>query len=742
MQKVKSLKIRPYARLLTMLGEQLIKNERIALIELIKNSYDADAKWVKISFCNFGQNFEIKNNSKIVIEDSGLGMTSEIIEKHWLNPATPEKTRRKMINDTTKKGRIIQGDKGIGRFAIFKLGRKINVTTRAINENIEHNVIYDFSEYDDDFLTHKGIDKDLFIEDLNVTLRSGPPKTIEEREMYLGSRKFIRDPHGTIIEISGLKGSWSENKLADVYRDISRLQSIFLNNSSDFEFEVHIYCNSVKLNFDEKYLEKLHFLLQDRSVLRVENGRFDDKLQLFSFELNGETKEIKLSDPSLSGLKTYNTRFGKAGDVLRHRSIECGPFNFGFYVFDFSPNPSAKYKLDRDDKKILKDHRIYLYRDNIRVYPYGEPEDDWLSIDVSRGTISAGQFLSNDQVVGYVNITQRENPKLKDKTNREGLIDEGEATQDFITLLQSILFFIRKGPYRKYQLDQKSKQNHDIFRTEQVQKEFDELKKVISGNQNAKELLVQVEKHYKAERQYLVQRAETTEELAGVGLSVETASHDIMGIMSKVFANIDGLIQDLIATDEIKKDILLKELQSIRGGMGFIESQLKDIQLLFKSSKQRRKSIRVKEILVKIEKIYGRTLKKEHIHVLVSTYGSPLIAKTTDAVLLQLFLNLFDNSIYWLMQVPIKEKKIEIILDGNKGQMIFADNGPGVLKEDAPYIFEPFFSGKGVEGRGLGLYIARQLLERNDFTIELANINSEKVLPGANFYVSFYSEEK
>ena len=136
--------------------------------------------------------------------------------------------------------------------------------------------------------------------------------------------------------------------------------------------------------------------------------------------------------------------------------------------------------------------------------------------------------------------------------------------------------------------------------------------------------------------------------MAGVGLSVETASHDIVAIMAKVFANIDGLIKDLMVADKIDKDALLKELQSIRGGMSFIEAQLKDIQLLFKSSKQRRKPIRVKEIVEKVERIYKRLLTKEKIDFVVKSVGSPLVAKTTDAVLLQLLLNLIDNAVYWL----------------------------------------------------------------------------------------------
>lgn len=93
----KVLKIRPYARLITMLGDQLIKNERIALVELIKNAYDADAEWVKVCFLNFNEDFTVNLDSKIIIEDDGNGMNQQIIEKHWLNPATPEKKRRKRL---------------------------------------------------------------------------------------------------------------------------------------------------------------------------------------------------------------------------------------------------------------------------------------------------------------------------------------------------------------------------------------------------------------------------------------------------------------------------------------------------------------------------------------------------------------------------------------------------------------------------------------------------------------------
>jgi HSP90 family molecular chaperone len=88
---MQTLHFKPHARLLTMLGDQLIKNERIALIEVIKNSYDADASWVKVTFEGFGSNFKAKPKSKIIIEDDGTGMTKAVLEQHWISPATPVK---------------------------------------------------------------------------------------------------------------------------------------------------------------------------------------------------------------------------------------------------------------------------------------------------------------------------------------------------------------------------------------------------------------------------------------------------------------------------------------------------------------------------------------------------------------------------------------------------------------------------------------------------------------------------
>lgn len=743
------LYFKPYARLLTMLGDQLIKNERIALVEIIKNAYDADADWVTVTFSGFGKKFEVTPGSKIIIEDNGTGMTKTLLEEHWISPATPIKKLTKDTAPTTPKGRKLQGEKGIGRFAILKLGKTISIVTRPERCVEEYTLGLDLSHYDDDFIEEDGKPKTLLLEDVELSLSVSERATrIRAGEITLGAREYRREPHGTRIEISNLRGSWSQSKVDEVYEDLIRLQSIFddiddipADTESYPDFEVLIYKDAEYLNYSREYLTRLHALINHSAVLSITNGTYDELKQTFKFHLNGKPTVLPLDDADITGLKLFRDVFGEDGQILKERGTKSGSFSFGFYVFDFSKDAKSKHLLDGDDRKLLKKHRIYLYRDKIRVYPYGDPDDDWLQIDAYRGTIAAGWFLSNDQVVGFVNITQDGNPKLKDKTNREGLIEIGDATSDFRHLLQVFLAWVRKKPYAQYRAKLKLNKDIEIVKQEQVRAGLEALEQRLVNNKPAQAALREVSKLYLTERSFLIQRAETTENLAGVGLSVETASHDIMAVMRRGLVALDSLISETQKPGSLSKEVVNRELISLRGMLSFIEAQLKDIQLLFKSTKQRRKDIRVREILEKVQKLFSLSLAKDNIGFNIVERGSPLVAKTTDAVLLQLFLNLFDNAVYWLHSKISGKRQMEVTLDGDEHILIFSDNGPGIKPDDAPYIFEPFYSGRGEEGRGLGLYIARQLLDRHDYSIELSDTKRNKVLDGANFVISFVKDE-
>ena len=742
-----TLSIRPYARLITMLGDQLIKNELIALVELIKNSYDADASWVKVSFIDFGDNYSLTPSSKIIIEDDGSGMSEEILKKHWLNPATPEKLKRKATNPITDKGRILQGEKGIGRFAVFKLGKTIKIITRRQikdesgrfadgGEPIESVLWYDFSKYDDNFLKEDGEEKTLFLDDLTVELSREVPGRIVEESITLGTTTRKREPHGTIIEISNLKSEWTQRRIERVQNEIGKLQPIFAKEESA-DFVVWMYKDNSIIEARESYRGRLLNCLENKSVLKVTDGKYTADDNSITFKLNGEGCHLDFSDPDIGGLLQFRKYF----QTSAYRT-ECGDFTFEFYIFDLnidSENPS-KYVLDRDEKSTIREHRIYLYRDGIRVMPYGDADDDWLRIDMARGTISLSEFLSNDQVVGCVYISQQDNPRLKDKTNREGLIEDGRALEDFINVLQLILRYLRKKPFAQYLVDKKRKKEVDRIKHGRPSELIESARRQYVDDPKALTFLGNFETSYTQEKKVLQDRITKTESLAAVGLSVETASHDVMLFINKTLGQMDAIIKDLMHGQEIDREELLSRLTLIRGNLSMVETQMKDIQLLFPSTKSRTKNINVKDIVEKVLGLYKRLFDENHVLVSLESTGSPLIARTTDAVLLQVFINLFDNALYWLKTVDC-ERKIRVSMDGDEQRLIFSDSGPGVKPDDESYIFEAFYSGKGEEGRGLGLYIARQLLDRYDYSIALAEFSKDRLLKGANFVLEFAKED-
>ena len=374
------------------------------------------------------------------------------------------------------------------------------------------------------------------------------------------------------------------------------------------------------------------------------------------------------------------------------------------------------------------------------MYPYGDPDDDWLAIDVTRGTGRAGNFFSNDQIIGWIDITQRDNPNLRDKTSREGLIETGGAAGDLIFLVQVFLSYVKQHPYHRYQLKQRQRSSARFMRDGLVAKRLASLKNDLekAGHTIQAHEVARIEKEYGSEKKYLSQRAEMTEDLAGVGLSVETASHDIMLLMNRaqeIGWRLTSAVRK-IRSDEIREltEILVGVLERVVDGM-------KDVQTLFKSAQRRKKIIEIEPVLDKIYQIYQMLLDQKDVRYQKVKVGtSPLIATTTDAVIMQVLINLFDNASYWLDTVSPAEREIRVTIDGDRGELIFSDCGPGIDPEDLPYIFEPFYSGKGQEGRGLGLYIARRLLERHDYHIAVAE-EEQRVLPGANFVVSFKTED-
>jgi len=546
-----------------------------------------------------------------------------------------------------------------------------------------------------------------------------------------GSKKKITN-HGTVLKISNLTDNWTREKIESIFYDLLRLESPFSEEKNKKDFIIDFKLNGNTF-VREKLVDKNLKEIFDSAPIRVTEGEFDEKT--VSFILNGKKKQLTISD--LKANKAFKDRFISLDGNLK-RKPECGPFKFEFYVYDLTSQAPPKYKLDRLAKEIVKENRIYLYRDGIRVFPYGDEDDDWLGIDVERGVSRAGFHLSNDQTVGRIKISYENNPKLKDKTNREGLLEIGNSYEDFRVIIKAILSYLH-AEYKKYKLSLERKDKNLLVKSDEVLNELKESIEHINEKNlsKAQNVLAHALRRYQIEKKYLVDRAETSEDLAAVGLAVEIASHDLMMMISRATNSLDDIIKIVMTTD-YDEETLKTSLETLRGQISFVESQIEGIQPIFKSSKRRSKDFRIKDIITKIQKYFLGDIEKNKIKVEIDTEGSPLIIRSNEAILLQIFINLFDNAIYWLSKSDASKKEIKIILNGDKLELIFSDNGPGVRDDDVDFIFQPFFSTKGIEGRGLGLYITDQLLQRYDHTIEY--MLSKKILKGANFLIKFNNE--
>ncbi|MBC1803310.1 ATP-binding protein [Listeria booriae] len=451
------MKVAPEVRLLKMLGEDLIRDEKTALIELVKNSYDADAKKIQVFFVDFEEEFKINEKSQIIIVDNGIGMDKSIIKTSWLSPGTAHKKVKKKRGETTSLGRIYQGEKGIGRYSMLKLGRTVELLTKTSKDTLWNRAKMDLSKYDEDFIgSDQGYSTSLAELDIEYS------DDYELRDFY---EKQLLEDQGTLLRISNLSGRWSPKKVREVYEDLRKLEPIIpiLNGwskgdileSYEDNFKIHFYIDEVESDHREVYNAELTVfldLVKEKCLLEIRQGLFDDKLRRFNFLVDGEQKTISIDDSDFKKVPAYKKYFIDEREDFDNETLECGPFSFEFYIFNFNNKDKSikDFLVNRDEKKLVESQRIYLYRDNIRVYPYGEKNNDWLSIDALRGVIRNNEFLSNGQVMGIISITSKENPLLQDKTNREGLIDTGEVTKEFFALLQTFLNYLKRKIYTNH----------------------------------------------------------------------------------------------------------------------------------------------------------------------------------------------------------------------------------------------------------------------------------------------------
>ncbi len=728
---------KPYARLMNIIGDQLITDKKVAVIEVVKNCYDADAEKVQVRFFNIhnfaNTHLTEKESPYIEIEDNGDGMTLDTITKIWLRPATPNKLdKKKQKQNKTKKGRIIQGEKGIGRFAIHKLGEKIELFTKAVGKN-EIKLEMDFTEFNPekaDLFNQPPAEYKLLEDVHNSWYENNPPEEINKEK-------------GTLIRIYNLRENWNENDFEELYKSIQRLippidenaEKLGVQFNQDFNVEVYkgneIYTSEVATTFKD-VIERAQFtmigVVSKDGILNFEY-KSTSPVRNFKREVNLLSKEQLAKNSYISyAIERWFLKF--------NRKPICGAFSFTFYAFDLSK--PDKTILNKDIERFIKDNFVFVLRDGVRVYPYGEKGIDWLNLDKLRATFKAGQFISYNDLTGFVYISQSGNSLLRDSTNRQGIMDSDGALDDFKNLITATTeIFNTEIKIDKNKLEIKRntafKDSNDV-----VVKSFNSLKSSLEKVDNrdvlekANKFLDTVQKH----NTIIKDRMETVEDLAGLGMAVEKASHDALTVLSKLRNNIKDF-KVKVKNQEYKNDELLTLLNELDENLNFVYDEMQVIQPLFKNQRKAIKDISVYESIEKVIKYFRRDIDgKINIKIL---NDNDIVVKTNAGLILQILINLLDNAIYWVNKNETKEREIIFKLNTKANSLIIADSGQGIREDVAPVIFNEFFSLKS-DGRGLGLYIVKEILLRINGEISLVQEEKNKLLSGANFIITFNQE--
>lgn len=721
-----------YARLISILGDQLISDKWVGVIELVKNSYDADAEKVSVRFLNF-DNSSPSAKPIIEIEDDGHGMTIDTILDVWMKPATPHKLNKKKAADKrlTEKGRVMQGDKGVGRFAVYKLGDMVEVYSKTKTTE-EVKLCLNFHDYaDDEFDESEHQDKFLH-EILNKWEVNDTPQRITSE---IGQ--------GTIIRISDVRNDWKFKDLDKLAKAFFRMMPPTLPGVQiSRDFSVDLFWKLRKYQGDfltfEKMSELAPFYFEGTidSEYNLEATYKHNKNEV-AINFNLLEDEESALEYDIRKLKLFRERFLHFDVNRQIRKPETGGFMFFFYGFDLKNPAEGLKKVERD---FLKETSVYLYRDNVRVYPYGEIGDDWLMLSKYRAEDRAGSYFSYNDLIGFVFITQAENPKLRDAADREGLMNIRGAKDDFVALIQAVLKVMKD----RVDIDKKraelKKEKAIKSLTKSYEKSYETLQKKLLEYDDKK--LIDHSKNFFNATNNLIQKVrddlKITQELAGTGMAIEKATHDTMSLLKRLKVNTEDFV-NRYDKGQIQSKELRDFLVELQENLDFLNQELQVLQPLFRVARKVTKNVSIRNVTERVIKYFRKELQGK-INVNLES-NKDIVIKTNTGLILQVILNLMDNSIYWLEQISDKDKQISIVFDEDDNTVIFADSGPGVSEDIEDLIFTEFYTKKS-EGRGLGLYIVKELLDRIDAEITLITNPDLKILKGANFIIKFKKEEK
>jgi len=712
------------ARTVINLGRDSIKNPTTALLELVKNSYDADATVVEVEI----------NKDGIRVADNGIGMTSIQLEENWLRIGYSEKRSRRV----TKKSRRKTGEKGIGRISTDRLGEKLSLNTKS-EKTTPLRLSINWEQFNVD------------------------GKSLSDIPIVIADTQEIKIPKstrnsGTEILISDLRQDWLKTDIEQVYSELTALISPF---SAVKDFEIKFYNHLVEeLNgpVRSSYYEASEISLQ---------ATFSGKSQQIKYKITEKINSKTRIYPNVISWDKLSQRVNS--DLGFTNKLSCGPVSIDILFFGRTKNNPLLVEKGLSLKSLRsfldKNVGIKIYRDQISVKPYGynnEPSGDWLGLAQRKerdpAGLSRGSYkVSSHQMVGAVAIGRDTNPQLIDGASREGLI-ESEAFYDLRALTLACVTLIEKHRHEKAVKDTRTEEKKnkpglieevDTYRDnlENLQKNLEDLQSKL-GNKDTKEskesvgqIAEVIKKTEETKRRFeeLLDNNRVLSGLATVGIAAAVFGHETQTAVSLFRSGVSAAQSSL----SLKSPNIKRALEQLATSLGYakqVSSWGAFAMARVKKDKRTRQKISVKSA---IESVIGevegafKAIKIDLVKELKEVDAKVFVMDIESIVL-----NLLTNAYSACGQVG-KNRKIRIELyeknlGSRKGfEIVVADSGPGVDKSIADMIWVPLFTTKKdktgkEEGTGLGLTIVKNTVEELGGDKE---VTKDQKLKGARFRV-------
>ncbi len=725
--------LRPRARLLRTLGEELISNEIVAVIELVKNAYDADATRVLIRFVGPLE----PGKGRIEVIDNGHGMELKTVQTVWMEPATPSKRDRPR---SEKFQRRHLGEKGIGRFASSRLAHEMEVISRRENASKEVYAVFDWRQFEDD---SKYLDEILILWEERAPAEIKPGGTIEG--LWNTEKKLppaTKLGHGTILRMTGLKQKWEAKQFGDLRRALARLISPKATKEEDFEIELDLPPDFAEFSSKVEAPEILkhpHYLV--RGSIGADGSyklRCEIRADGVEREFKGRFRRVKDSKGRFEVRGIENDEMPKESE-----DIACGPLEVELRVWDRDDLGNVIQKTHSSVQDVRRDldavAGINVYRDGFRVLPYGEPLDDSFRLD-RRRVQNPTMRLSNNQIYGTVGISADGNTNLRDQSNREGM-QQNLAFEDFREIMWLVLGKLEEMRYvskRPKKGDDKSgKPVGGLFSGIDLKPLSDYISKQMPQDKAAKELVTKTEEVIGGQLKEIQTVLARYQRLATLGQLIDHVLHEGRQPIASINNESQSGIADTERTEQGSQGLTAR----LHGRFTIIRKQGDVLATAFRRMEPfgGRKRGRPSQLYLEevIRDAFGVfTTEIERLGVKTTLPPTQTLVRVDQAELQEVIINLLQNSLYWLEQADESKREIAVKVERKTPDhvdLLFSDSGPGVPQENRETIFAPYFSTKP-DGVGLGLSIVGEIV--SDYYGGSLQLLNRGLLKGANFLIT------